>query len=433
MNQWSHAAHRRRTSAARTVQRCLRIALCVPALLALATAAQAQSRNIEHFFDEFTAQWVRHDPDLATATRYFSGPEQDALEQQLTPNTRVWDLQRIQLARQGLKRAAWFEQAKLTDAQRVSADLMRWQLEIAVNAEPYLDYRFPLEQFGGANVQLVESLTLRHPLATAKDASQLHHAPRPRRRAHGRGGRRSTAPGGQGHDPAALHRAVDADLDAHVQRRAGASRIRWSSCSCSAFPASRHSARNSARSWASRQRESWRPRCILRGDVPSSCSTHCSQRPPTMRACGASRVAMRPTHLRWAASRRRTLTRGADSPDRPAAGRAHRRARWTRSCKQLGRTEGSVRERIGKLQDDLRYPDPTSDASRAAIMRDIDGYMQDALKRSPTLVRPAAEGPPSSRSRSRAFAKPAPRRTTTARRSTARDRRSSRCRCGRSA
>ena len=53
--------------------------------------------------------------------------------------------------------------------------------------------------------------------------------------------------------------------------------------------------------------------------------------------------------------------------------------------KKLGRTEGPVRVRIEKLKKDLQYPDPASEASRAAIMRDIDGYIADALKRSPAL------------------------------------------------
>jgi uncharacterized protein (DUF885 family) len=53
--------------------------------------------------------------------------------------------------------------------------------------------------------------------------------------------------------------------------------------------------------------------------------------------------------------------------------------------KKIGRTEGSVRERMVKLKADLTYSDPTSDASRAAIMRDIDTYMAGALEGSRKL------------------------------------------------
>jgi hypothetical protein len=76
------------------------VLLCV--CLAWAAAAPAQERDLGKFFDTFTDEWVRRDADLATATRYFSGEEQDKLEQQLTPNTRAWSLERIALAKRGL-------------------------------------------------------------------------------------------------------------------------------------------------------------------------------------------------------------------------------------------------------------------------------------------------------------------------------------------
>jgi uncharacterized protein (DUF885 family) len=53
--------------------------------------------------------------------------------------------------------------------------------------------------------------------------------------------------------------------------------------------------------------------------------------------------------------------------------------------RKLGRTEGSLRERMDKLKADLSYPEPRTEASRAAIMRDIDGYLADALERSKRL------------------------------------------------
>ena len=137
--------------------------LCICALTwpSIAPAQERNSdRDIGRFFDEFTAEWVRRDPDLATATRYFSGAEQDRLEQQLTPNTRAWSLERVALARRGLSELGKFDTAKLDESQRLSAQLMHWMLDSVVRGEQYMDYRFPLEQFGGANVQLVETLTL---------------------------------------------------------------------------------------------------------------------------------------------------------------------------------------------------------------------------------------------------------------------------------
>ena len=48
---------------------------------------------------------------------------------------------------------------------------MQWQLEQVAAREAFLDFDFPLEQFNGANVGLVEALTLRHPLVKPADAS----------------------------------------------------------------------------------------------------------------------------------------------------------------------------------------------------------------------------------------------------------------------
>jgi uncharacterized protein (DUF885 family) len=47
---------------------------------------------------------------------------------------------------------------------------MSWQLQAVVDEELYLDYSFPLNQFWGANVGLVNALVVVHPLITAKDA-----------------------------------------------------------------------------------------------------------------------------------------------------------------------------------------------------------------------------------------------------------------------
>jgi uncharacterized protein (DUF885 family) len=127
--------------------------------------------RIERFFEDFTAEWVRGDPDLAIASRYFSGDEQAALDRQLTPRTREWQLERIALARRGMDELAGFDVEALPDAQRVSAEVMRLQLQAVVDREPYLDYEFPLEQMNGANVSLPNALTVTHPVTTAADAA----------------------------------------------------------------------------------------------------------------------------------------------------------------------------------------------------------------------------------------------------------------------
>jgi uncharacterized protein (DUF885 family) len=152
--------------------RCLRrSALAGSILCGLALLhVQAQQRSIDTFFEDFTAEWVRLSPNQATATRYFTGAEQDALEKQLTPQTREWRHRRVELALRGLADLKAFDRARLTASQRLSADLMEWQLKVMVDGEKFEDFTFPLEQFQGANIELVNELTVVHPLITEKDA-----------------------------------------------------------------------------------------------------------------------------------------------------------------------------------------------------------------------------------------------------------------------
>jgi len=134
-----------------------------------ATAPNAPN-SIDDFFRDFTAEWVRHDPNLATGARYFTGAEQDRLERQLTPQTMEWRKDRVQRARKGIAELRKFNRASFTESQKLSAELMEWQLNEYVLEEPFFDYNFPLEQMNGANVGLVETLTVRHPLLTERDA-----------------------------------------------------------------------------------------------------------------------------------------------------------------------------------------------------------------------------------------------------------------------
>src|ERR1700690_1111867 len=100
-----------------------RLAISLTGLFLLALlSAPAQQRSIDDFFRDFTDEWVRGSPSLATSARYFTGEEQDRLERQLTPETRAYRESRIQLARKGLAELAKFDASRLTENQRLSAD-----------------------------------------------------------------------------------------------------------------------------------------------------------------------------------------------------------------------------------------------------------------------------------------------------------------------
>jgi uncharacterized protein (DUF885 family) len=136
------------------------------------SAPQAPAGSgLQTFFTNFTAEWMRSNPNGATSSRYFTGEEQTRLERQLTPETGAYRLERIQLARRGLAELRKFDRAKMSDTERTSADLMEWQLDTFIREEPYLDYSFPLNQFNGINVNMIETLTVRHPLSTEPDAA----------------------------------------------------------------------------------------------------------------------------------------------------------------------------------------------------------------------------------------------------------------------
>src|SRR5438270_14089406 len=110
-----------------------------------AGAQQKTPQSIDDFFRDFTEEWLRQNPELATRARYFKGAEQDALERQLSPLTLAHRLEVIESARKGLARLGKFDRARLTEPQRVSAATMEWQLGEIVQEEKFLDYSFPLE------------------------------------------------------------------------------------------------------------------------------------------------------------------------------------------------------------------------------------------------------------------------------------------------
>src|SRR3954468_7258905 len=144
-----------------------RVSILIAALFAVGLSAQqppAPPPSVSNFFNDFTAEWMRSSPNQAAATRYFTGAEQDAFEEQLSPETPEFRHARAALAQKGLQQLASFDRARMTDTERVSADLMQWQLNVVVESEKYSDYFFPLEQFGGANVNLPAILTVNHPL-----------------------------------------------------------------------------------------------------------------------------------------------------------------------------------------------------------------------------------------------------------------------------
>src|SRR5262245_23192965 len=142
---------------------------CLLLASSLGRAASAASVPFDQWVDSFAADWVRADPTSATVSQYFSGAEQDALDRQLTPITRAYRQSRVARAKEGLAALAAFEPQSLTASQRISADMLRWQLDMIVEAEPFDDFRYTFQQFSGLQVGLVNFLSQTHPIRNKRD------------------------------------------------------------------------------------------------------------------------------------------------------------------------------------------------------------------------------------------------------------------------
>lgn len=345
--------------------------------------AQNSPQTIDDFFRDFTAEWVRHDPNLATSSRYFSGEEQDRLERQLTPQTLSWKRDRIQRARQGLAELRKFNRASLTETQRISAELMEWQLDEVIREEPFFDYTFPLDQMNGANVGLVETMTVRHPLLTERDAENYVAAlgeVRARMEEAIAEARRletqkiippkfilqATVKQMQGFsDPSPGQNPFVTAFDDKMaaiktlpeakrqQLRAAAENVVGEGI----YPAWKKAIAllESQSAKATDDAGVWR----LKGG--SEAYTYFLHRFTTTNLTAAEIHKIGLKQVQTIESQMDALLR------------------------KLGRTDGSVRDRAEKLKVDLRYPNPTSEESRAQIMRDIEGILADALKRSALL------------------------------------------------
>ena len=138
--------------------------LCVMLSPLLAAAA-----TFDQFCDRLAAQWLRADPQTASALQYFTGAQQDALDRQLTPITKRARLARVAIARRGLAELRKFERSQLNPTQRISAAALEWQLDDIVRGESFADYAFVFQQYNGLQVQLVNFLTQTHPVRNRRD------------------------------------------------------------------------------------------------------------------------------------------------------------------------------------------------------------------------------------------------------------------------
>jgi len=355
--------------------------LCYALLWLLATPLQAQ--EIDKYFEDFAAEWVRFNPDLAVSVRYFSGAEQERLERQLTPQTRVWTMARVRLAEKGLRGLRRFDNATLTATERTSLELMRWQLQSVVDQARHLDYFFPLDQFQGANVGLVEALTLRHPLATARDvdnylARLLLVGPRMKeatQEARPLVSKRLIP-------PRFILESTLASMRAFVEPPAAQNPLVTSlvqkARAIEGLTPERHKdlERRASQTVTQSVYPAWREAiALLESILPTSTND-----------AGLWRFAEGAVVYEQALKRFTTTDLTAEQVHNIGLQQVARiETEMNAVLQKIGRTQGSVRDRMRQLEIDLRYDNPESDASRAQIMKDIDALMADSLQRSAPL------------------------------------------------
>ena len=350
------------------------------AALLLAASLPGQTPTIDDFFRDFTAEWVRGNPNLATSERYFTGAEQARLERQLTPDTLAYRRARIQLAKQGLAQLQKFDRSKFTDTQRISADLMQWQLDTVVREEPYLDYTFPLEQMNGANVNLIETLTVRHPLANEKDAANYVAALRQVSARMEEATAESRALAAKNIiPPKFILNATIKQMQGFVDPSPGQNpfvAIFATKMEVAKIPEPR---REALRSEAER---------IVGSEVypawKHAISTLAAQVPRSSEEAGLWRLKGGSDAYAYFLHRYTTTNLTADQIHEIGMQEVARIEKEMDTIfRRMGRTEGSINQRSEKLKQDLAYP--RTEAGRTAIMADADGILRDAEKRAAVL------------------------------------------------
>jgi uncharacterized protein (DUF885 family) len=347
--------------------------------------------SIDAFFDDFTARWMRINPSSATSSRYFSGPEQDALERQITPATPAWFQTRAKLARQGLAELKAFDRSRLTDAQRLSADLMEWQLDSLLRGEKYRSVEYPLQQMNGVNVDLPNVLTVSHPLQTLKDAENYVAA-------LGQVGTRM--------DEATARSKAQAAAGVLPPRFILQSTILQMQNFADSAPSQNPLVTTLDQKMATAKGITPEQRSALRAEAEKLVGT---QVYPAWKRAIATLEAQLPKSTDDAGLWR--FKNGAESyahflreytTTSMTADQIHQIglrevARIEKEMdtlfRQIGLTEGSVKQRSEQLRLKLQYPSPASDEARDQIIKDLAAIVRDAEKRSASLFDLRPKGP----------------------------------------
>jgi len=377
-----------------TIHRSPRGQALLPILgVAIAVTAGAQAppsaaKPIAVFFDSFADEWMRRQPSASTGSRYFEGETQAALDRQLTPASEAFQAETVALARRGLAELARYDASRLTDAERVSAEVMRWHLQTQVDGWAHRDYQFPLQQFSGANVNLPNLMTVVHPVKSPADADNYVARLRLIDERMAEAAELAAQRGSRGiRPPRFILQATIAQMRQFISSAPAANPLvatfaeRLDKVEALDAAARRAHIERATAIVEAEVYPAWKKAiAVLEAQLPEATDDAGLWRFPDGAQAYADRL------------RQFTTTRlGAQEIHDIGLREVERLEKeMDRILRTLGRTKGSVKERIAQLKVDLAYPDDAQ--GRARIMADVDTMIRDAERRSASLfdLRPKA-------------------------------------------
>ena len=346
---------------------------------AAASHSDSDSANqaADALFASFTDRWMAADPSAASASKYFRGQQQAALDRRISGRDAASRAARVALAQQGLAELALLPAENLDPQRQLSATLMAQQLQQIVDAAAYEHLRFPLQQMSGVNVGLPNLLTVIHPLASADnlDSYLARLALLPAHMDQAREQALRMAEAGV-LPPDFILDATLAQMRSFIAPQAAdnplVTTLAERGASIEGLAAGQHAAAvaSAIHIVAEQVYPAWQ-RAI---------DELARQRPLASSDAGVWRLPGGEQY--YAAQLRHFTSTGLDAGQIHAIGLrevARLEAQMDGLLRQLGRSEGTVNARIARLKQDLAYPD--TDAGHAALMADINRYMADADQR----------------------------------------------------
>src|ERR1043166_6803491 len=144
------------------------VGLVVAGVAALAIGWRTE--KIDQFFEcQFMAR-VRQDPEQLTRLRILEPKGIDSHNPALTDASDAFRRRQIEQARRELAVLRSYDRARLTPSQRLSADILEWQLDSEVRDEPFLYHNYPVNQLFGVQSELPTFMVTMHQINRKRDA-----------------------------------------------------------------------------------------------------------------------------------------------------------------------------------------------------------------------------------------------------------------------